>query len=103
MKYQLFLIPAVALALAGCSPQVEQSAPQSQISPANATTAQPVKLSAEQELAKYCRVCVLDDGEKIEEYLPSRLDTRFADKTYKLCSDDCKKKFDADPKKYALK
>ena len=62
-----------------------------------------VKLTAAQELAKFCRVCVVDKGEKIEEYFPSRLDTKHDGKTYKLCSDDCKTKFDATPKKYALK
>jgi hypothetical protein len=119
MKQWFFPTVAVAFLAAGCASQPGQ-APQSshqqaqtqpaqtqpaQTQPAQTQPAQtqPVKLTTEQELAKYCRVCVVDKGEKIEEFFPSRLDTPKDGQTYKFCSDDCKKKFDANSKQYALK
>jgi YHS domain-containing protein len=108
MKHWLLPTVAAVLWTAGCASntkqtsaptQTSQTQPQAQTEP----QAQPVKLTPEQELTKYCRVCVIDKGEKIEEFFPSRLDTKHGGKTYKLCSDDCKKKFDANSKRYALK
>ncbi len=93
---------AVVLGTAGCASNNQQAAAPPQAAQPQ-SQAQPVKLTPEQELTKYCRVCVIDKGEKIEEFFPSRLDTKHGGKTYKLCSDDCKKKFDANSKRYALK
>ena len=90
-----WILPTIALLAAGCAAKTEQAAVPVQTLPA--------QLTAQQELAKYCRVCVVDKGEKIEEFFPSRLDTKRDGETYKFCSDNCKKKFDADPKRYALK
>jgi YHS domain-containing protein len=98
MKRWLFPTVAVTLWTAGCAPNTEQAA-----APTQPAQIKPVKLTAAQELTKYCRVCVVDKGEKIEEFFPSRLDTKQGGKTYKFCSDDCKKKFDANSKRYALK
>jgi YHS domain-containing protein len=103
MKRLIFAAIAVALGTAGCTSNTQQVSTPAQPAPAQPAPAQPVKLSADQELAKYCRVCVVDKGEKIEEYFPSRLDTKRGGKTYKFCADDCKKKFDANAKRYALK
>jgi hypothetical protein len=107
MKQWYFLL---AVALAGCTPGTEEAAPPSQTAPAQPakTAAKPAakpaaKLTTAQELAKYCRVCVVDKGERMEEFFPSRLDTKKEGRTYKFCSDDCKKKFDANSKRYALK
>jgi hypothetical protein len=36
-------------------------------------------------------------------YLPERLNVAYEGKTYAFCSDDCRKKFEANPAKYALK
>src|SRR4028119_470809 len=60
--------------------------------PAQPQLTQPrtVKLTPQQELARYCRVCVLDTGDKIDEYLPPQLDTKHGGKTYKNCSEQCK-------------
>ena len=98
----LFLILPLALLFAGCSNnEAEQaSAP---VAESTAPVAQPATLTPTQELAKYCRVCVVDKGERIEEFLPARLDTPHDGKTYKFCADICKKKFDADKKRYLLK
>ena len=100
MKIWILPIPiaAVALWMAGCASNTEQAA-----APVEPAPAAPAQLTADQELAKFCRVCVVDKGEKIEEFFPSRLDTKQGDKTYKFCTDGCKEKFDADPKRYALK
>ncbi len=98
MKHWFFLAVAVALSAAGCASNTQQAA-----APTQAAQTQPVKLTPQQELTKYCRVCVVDKGEKIEEFFPSRLDTKQGGKTYKFCADDCKKKFDANSKRYALK
>jgi YHS domain-containing protein len=62
-----------------------------------------VRLTAQQELAKYCRVCVLDTGQKMEEPLPAHLDIKHGGKTYKNCSEECKRRFAANPKRYVLK
>jgi ABC-type Zn2+ transport system substrate-binding protein/surface adhesin len=92
----LILIPAALLVAAGCT-QTQIPAPVAQT-----PTKAPVKLSSTQELAKYCRVCVVDRGEKMEEFLPSRLDKKQGEKTYKFCSEPCRKSFDAKPARYAL-
>jgi len=98
MKRWLFPTVVIALWTSGCTSQTERAA-----TPIQSAPVQPVKLTADQELAKYCRVCVVDKGEKIEEYFPSRLDTKKGGKTYKFCADDCRKKFDANFKRYAVK
>ncbi len=98
MKHWLFAASAIALVATGCASQTEPVA-----APVETASVAPVKLTADEELAKFCRVCVVDKGEKIEEFFPSRLNTKRDGKTYKFCSDDCKKKFDAEPKRYALK
>lgn len=98
MKHWFFPAVAVTLSAAGCASNPEQAS-----APTQPAQTQPVKLTQQQELTKYCRVCVVDKGEKIEEFFPSRLDTKQGGKTYQFCSDDCKKKFDADSKRYALK
>ena len=111
MKRWLFSVAVVMLWAAGCTSNNQQAAappglaaPDVSSAPATNQSAQtqPVKLTPEQELKKYCRVCVVDKGEKIEEFFPSRLDTKHAGKTYKFCSDDCRKKFDANSQRYAL-
>ena len=111
MKQWIFPTVAVVLWTAGCASNNQQASPPAgAIAPTGATASatiesaqtQPVKLTAEQELTKYCRICAVDKGEKIEEFFPSRLDTQHGGKTYKFCSDDCKKKFDANSKRYAL-
>lgn len=86
--------------LAGCAASGTEEPATGTVNTASATA---VELKPEQELAKFCRVCVVDRGEKIEEYLPSRLDTKVGDQTYKFCTDGCKKKFDANQKPYLLK
>ena len=102
MKHWFY--PAIALLITGCASNTQQSStpPQATMQSAAQSTKQPIKLTTEQELTKYCRVCVVDKGEKIEEFLPSRLDTKKGGKTYKFCSDDCQKKFVANSKPYAL-
>jgi YHS domain-containing protein len=99
-KMNRWFFPAAApgLLISGCASNKEQTAP-----PARPVQTQPVKMTPQQELNKFCRVCVVDKGEKIEEFFPSRLDTKKDGKTYKFCTDDCKKKFDANSKRYALK
>ncbi len=91
------LIPAAIALLAGCN-QTRYTEPVGQKAP---TTA-PAKLTATQELDKYCRVCVLDKGEKMEEFLPTRLNAQKDGQTYKFCSEPCRKSFDANPKKYQI-
>lgn len=95
-----FLLSTFALAgcifLSGCTQEAKQT-------PAAPAPVQHAALTPEQELAKYCRVCVVDNGEKVEEYLPTRLDTKQNDKTYRFCRDECQKKFVADKAKYAVK
>ncbi len=92
----LILVPAALLGVAGCAP-TQTPAPVAQT-----PTKAPAKLTATQELAKYCRVCVVDKGEKMEEFLPTRLDKTHQGQTYKFCSEPCRKSFDANPKKYQL-
>jgi YHS domain-containing protein len=96
---QLFLVPVALFIAAGCN-QTQTAAPAAPV--AKATAAAPVKLTATQELAKYCRVCVVDKGEKMEEFLPTRLNLKSSGQTYKFCSEPCRKNFDANPKKYQL-
>lgn len=91
-------MPALLMATAGCN-SVPTEAPQPQTA---APQAKPVALTPQQELAKFCRVCVVDKGEKMPEFLPTRLDAKHAGQSYKFCSDVCRKKFDADEKRYAL-
>jgi hypothetical protein len=67
MKRWLSLPLVIALFTTGCAPTTQQAS-----APTQPAQPQPVKLTAEQELTKYCR-------------------------------DDCKKKFDANSKRYALK
>lgn len=93
-------VVTVGVWLTGCAAPVQKEA----TAPAgNSANAMMVELTPQQELAKFCRVCVVDRGEKIEEYLPSRLDTKADGQTYKFCTDGCKKKFDANQKPYLLK
>jgi YHS domain-containing protein len=103
MKRWFFTATAIVLWTAGCASNNQQASTPDQPPANQSVRKQSVALTPEQELTKYCRVCVLDKGEKIEEFFPSRLDTQHGGKTYKFCSDDCKKKFDANAKKYALK
>lgn len=103
MQHKFLGFLACSLMFAGCSNKVSTDSGIQTSAQNSAPSAQIVKLTPQQELAKYCRVCVVDKGEKIEEYLPSRLDTKIGGKIYKFCTDDCKKKFDADEEKYALK
>jgi hypothetical protein len=113
LKKIFIILSASSIVIAGCnSSGSDTNAP---IAPAttNATTVSPTasasravnpaEVNVEAELAKFCRVCVVDKGEKMPEYLPSRLNTKQGALTYKLCSDDCKKKFDATPAKYLIK
>jgi hypothetical protein len=93
----LLLIPVALLVAVGCNP-AQTPAPVAEAP----TSAPPVKLTATQELAKYCRVCVVDKDEKMEEFLPTRLDKTHEGKLYKFCSEPCRKSFDAKPARYAL-
>lgn len=96
----LSLIPVALLVAAGCTPT---QTPAPTVAPvAKAPAKAPAKLTATQELAKYCRVCVVDKGEKMEEFLPTRLDKKHQGQTYKFCSDPCRKSFDAKAEKYQL-
>ena len=97
----LLLIPVALFVAAGCT-QPQTSAPATAPPVAQTPAKAPVKLSATQELTKFCRVCVLDKGEKMEEFLPSRLDKTHGGKLYKFCSEPCRKSFDAKPALYAL-
>lgn len=110
MYKNLLLIP-IALALYGCetastttatttAPPTPVKAPVTQAVP---PASQPVRLTATQELAKFCRVCVVDRGERMEEFLPSRLNLAHGGHTYKFCTENCRKSFEANPKKYAPK
>src|SRR4028119_1517624 len=114
MKRWFFPIIAVAFLTTGCAsdsgteqasapiqPPPIQSAPplvppQPEVaSPVRPQPIQPqsVKLTPQQELAKYCRVCVLDTGQRMEEPLPSHLNVKHGGKTYKNCSEVCKTRF----------
>ena len=101
MKKTWLLAVPTLFALVGCSPSTEPVAQ----APAAATQPTPVavKLTATQELEKYCRVCVKDKGEKMDEFLPARLDKKVGGKTYKFCSEPCRKQFDAKPANYLVK
>lgn len=70
----------------------------------NAKTAIPAqaKLSPTQQLAKTCRVCVVESGQFIEEFLPSRLDKKVNGQTYRFCADKCREKFDKSPQKFLV-
>jgi hypothetical protein len=92
---------AVLLALcgviaAGCGWHSAQAPPPP--APAGDTSAVP-----DSEVDRYCRVCYVDGGHKMGGYLPERLNVAYEGKTYAFCSDDCRKKFEANPAKYALK
>ncbi len=93
----LILISATLCVAAGCN-QTQTPAPLAQ----SPTPAPPVKLTATQEFAKYCRVCVVDKKQKMEEFLPTRLNLKRGGETYKFCSEPCRHSFDANPKKYQL-
>ena len=95
MKH-IFWAP-IALFVAGCN-----SAPAPTPVASVPAPVKPAKLTATQELAKYCRVCVVDKGEKMEEFLPSRLTKTVGGKAYKFCSEPCRKSFDAKPARYVL-
>ena len=95
MKITHFL-PVALIVVAGCKP------PQTTISENVAPQPKPVALTPTQELAKFCRVCVVDKGEKMPEFLPSRLDVKRGAQTYKFCADSCREKFDKNAKRYAL-
>ena len=101
MKFAFSFFPlAGCIFLAGCAQQATQApTPPAPVS----APVQPAALTPEQELAKYCRVCVVDNGEKMEEYLPTRLDTKHGGKTYRFCRDECQKKFTANRAKYTIK
>jgi hypothetical protein len=122
MKHWFFPIVAIAVWTTGCASNTEQAAaptqpsaqmvqpqpPQTQpevTAPAQPRLLppQPVKLTPQQELARYCRVCVMDTGQRMEEPLPSHLDVKHGGKTYKNCSEECKRRFAANPKRYAMK
>jgi hypothetical protein len=96
----LFFIPAAILLMTGCN-QTQNAEPVVEAPTAAPSTA-PAKLTATQELDKYCRVCVLDKNERMEEFLPTRLNTQKDGQTYKFCSEPCRKSFDANPKKYQI-
>jgi hypothetical protein len=98
MKIHL-LIPVLLVAATGCN-SVPAEAPQPQ---SDAPEPKPVALTPQQELAKFCRVCVVDKGEKMPEFLPTRLEVKRAGQSYKFCSDVCRKKFDGQEKRYLLK
>ncbi|HEX8834078.1 MAG TPA: hypothetical protein VF719_07745 [Abditibacteriaceae bacterium] len=100
MKQWILPAVAVALGIGGCSAKNETASVTTAPAPAPVEQA---KLTPAQELTKYCRVCVVDKGERIQEFFPSRLDTKRGANLYKFCSDDCKNKFDANAKRYALK
>jgi YHS domain-containing protein len=98
---KIWIISPLALILGGCS-SPPAAAPPPEAPPVAEATAPP-QLTATQELAKFCRVCVVDKGEKMEEFLPSRLNVQYKGQTYKFCSEPCRKEFNAAPTKYALK
>jgi len=79
--------------LAGCAPTPE---PEAEPQPAQETAATPEAAAPE----TWCRVCEVDRGEKLPEYLPSRLDVTVDGQAYHFCADACRAKFDADPKRY---
>lgn len=88
MKLLRNLAGLVVLGLAvGCQPRPE---------PAPEPPATPVATEPE----AWCRVCEVDRGEKLPEYLPSRLDVRRDGQVYRFCADDCRARFDANPGRY---
>lgn len=97
-------VPALiglACALGGCAAQTPE---QPEPAPIQAADVQPPPApDSPEDLARYCRVCVVDKGERIEEYLPSRLDTAHDGRTYRFCRDSCQEAFEAEPGKYAVK
>lgn len=94
MKQWLTIVLGAGIAMTGCG-----RAPEPTAAPAPAEQA---ALSVDEELARYCRVCVVDSGVKHEEYLPTRLDQQRDGKTYRFCKDDCRAKFDAAPERYLV-
>lgn len=104
---RLFALAIFLGGLPGCASN-DTSTPQPSSSnqvtlQATPPAAAPAKLTPSQELSKFCRVCVVDRGERMEEFLPSRLDAVFEGNTYKFCTENCRKRFDADKRRYALK
>ncbi len=74
------------VSLAACAP-----APEPEPAPAIAATPE-----------AWCRVCEVDRGERLPEYLPSRLDVTRDGQFYRFCADHCRAKFDAAPQRYTL-
>jgi YHS domain-containing protein len=98
---KILIATACVAVVAGCSAPTE-TAQAPAISPPTSSSA-PVKLTQAQELDKFCRVCVVDEGKKMPEYLPSRLNKTVDGKTYRFCAEKCRKEFDKNPKKYLAK
>lgn len=88
-----------AVVIAGCSPGPDTSSSAQQ---APAVQEAQADLTPEQELREYCRVCVVDEGKRMQEYLPSRLDTEVDGLTYRFCNDRCREKFDQTPEIYKI-
>jgi hypothetical protein len=103
MRFHVFAALPIALLVSGCGSNTEQAQTSTTTRTAQVAATQPPKLTPTQELTKYCRVCVVDKGERMEEFFPSRLDTRHKGKTYKFCADRCQKLFVANPKRYEVK
>ncbi|MGQ9808827.1 MAG: YHS domain-containing protein [Armatimonadota bacterium] len=91
------LIAALAAVTAGCGKQSAEAPP-----PPPAPT-QDMSSVPDDAVDQYCRVCYVDGGHKMGGYLPERLNVTYEGKTYAFCSDDCRKKFDENPAKYAVK
>ncbi len=91
------LAAGMVLAMPGCGRQETGSAPPPP-PPAADTSAVP-----DDAVERYCRVCYVDGGHKHGGYLPERLNATYEGRTYAFCSDDCRKKFDEHPEKYALR
>ena len=87
------LLVCGALLVVGCGLETAETAEQA---PSGAA-AEPAGAPEE-----WCRVCEVDKGEKLPEYLPSRLDAVRDGQTYQFCNDGCRQKFDADPARYLM-
>lgn len=96
-KPKFLLASACAAALAGCSGLTQTAQAPTPASPT------PVNLTQAQELDKFCRVCVVDEGKKMPEYLPARLNKTIGGNTYRFCAEKCRKQFDENPKRYLVK
>lgn len=78
-------------------------APEATAPPMPAMPAVDMATVPDEAVDKYCRVCYVDGGHKMGNYMPDRLKTEHGGKTYGFCSDACKEKFDKNPEKYVLK